>query len=77
MGKKRRKKIPETFRAYAKHKNELTIINDIIFKGTFIVISHTLRKEVINKVHYSNLGVQKCKILVRESIFLPGMDNQI
>lgn len=52
-------------------------MNDLIFRGNALVIPHALRNEMINRVHYNHLGVNKCLKLAQESIFWPTMNNEI
>ena len=35
---------------------ELTVVDDIVFKGNKIVIPMTLRKEMLQKIHNGHLG---------------------
>lgn len=36
-----------------------------------------MRKEMLNKLHYNHMGIEKTKLRAREIIFWPGMTTQI
>lgn len=52
-------------------------MDNLIFKGNSLVVPKTLRNEMLNRIHYSHLGINKCIKLAEESLFWPGMKNQI
>lgn len=68
---KNHKKLKDYIRPYAKYKEELTICNDLIFKGSSLLIPYKLRKEMLNKIHYTHLGVKKCLSLAKQLFFGP------
>lgn len=53
------KKLKDNVKPYAKYKGELTVHEDLIFKGCSLVIPYKLRKEILNKIHYNHLGIKK------------------
>lgn len=64
-------------RPYMRYKSELTFEQGIIYKGNSCVIPVTLRKLVLEKIHYSHLGYNKCVKLAQESVFWPTIKNEI
>lgn len=62
---------------YYNHKHELFIINNLIFKNNRLVIPQQMRREFLKRIHYNHLGMDKCKNRARESIFWPGLSNDI
>ncbi|XP_046736586.1 uncharacterized protein K02A2.6-like [Diprion similis] len=62
---------------HGKLKNELVVADDLIFRGQSVVIPRSMRGEMLNRVHYSHLGINKCLKVAQDSIFWPGMSNQI
>lgn len=70
-------KIPNVLRPYHTFADELCVINGLIFKGDRIVVPRKLRKDLLNKIHYCHLGVEKCKNRAREIVYWPGMNQQI
>lgn len=57
--------------------HDLHIVNDIIFKGNRIVIPKPLRKGILQQIHHGHLGEVKCKARARESVYWPGINNDI
>ena len=72
-----RKECPVAILEYCNHRDELTVLEDIIMKGDRIVIPKPLQKDMLHRVHYSHLGIEKCKQLARDIIFWPGMCSEI
>ncbi|KAF2890602.1 hypothetical protein ILUMI_15571, partial [Ignelater luminosus] len=64
-------------RPYSRYKGELTIENGMIYRNNSCVIPSTLRKTVLEKIHYSHLGYNKCVKLAQESVFWPTIKNEI
>ncbi|XP_060084642.1 uncharacterized protein K02A2.6-like [Ylistrum balloti] len=62
---------------YWNFRNELTVINGLVFKGTRLVIPAKLRKEMLTKIHHGHLGREKCKKRARELLFWPNMNAEI
>ncbi|UYV72007.1 K02A2.6-like [Cordylochernes scorpioides] len=46
-------------------------------KGCTVVVPSSLRKTMLQIIHEDPLGMDKCKIRVRKSIFWPGINKQI
>lgn len=69
--------IPDNIKPYFKYADELNIINGLIFKGTRLIVPQTLRKDLLSKIHYCHLGIEKCKNRAREIVFWPFMNRDI
>lgn len=72
-----RKNLPDVLKLYQTFVEELCVIDGLIFKGDRIVVLRKLRKELLKKIHYCHLGVEKCKNRAREIVYWPGMNQQI
>ncbi|XP_055388168.1 uncharacterized protein K02A2.6-like [Condylostylus longicornis] len=57
--------------------NELTIVDNLIYKCNSLVIPTSLRKDILSRVHEGHLGIARCKNLARNSVFWPSMNNDI
>ncbi|KAJ8353520.1 hypothetical protein SKAU_G00210870 [Synaphobranchus kaupii] len=42
-------------------RSELTVVEDIVYKGSKVVIPKSLRKEMLKKIQDGHLGIEKCK----------------
>ena len=56
---------------------DLVIEDGLILKGDRIIIAKTLRSQAFEDIHTSHQGESKCLLLVRESVFWPGITNDI
>jgi hypothetical protein len=58
-------------------RDELTEINGLILKGNQIVIPKALRQEMLNRLHYVHLGLEKTMLKAKEYIYWPLMQSQL
>ena len=70
-------KCPEIIRSYFPYRDELTVYNRLVLKGSCIVIPAILRKDLLTVVHESHLGICKTLDHVRTCIFWPNITNDI
>ena len=63
--------------AYASFKDELCVINGIIFKGSRIVVPVSMRKEMLCRIHEGHLGQDKQKSMTRSILYCPNMNVHI
>ena len=73
----RRKDTPFEVRQYWDSKDQLTILDGIIYKGSHIVIPPSLRVDMLKLIHKSHLGMTKCKQRGREVMYWPTMNSDI
>lgn len=62
---------------YRALEGELTVVDGILFKGTKVVIPHSMRKIILERIHDGHLGINKCKASARELVFWPGINEDI
>ena len=62
---------------YWNFRDELTVIDGIIFKGTKIFIPEALRAMMLDKLHIDHLGEEKTQQRARGIFFWPGMTSDI
>ena len=55
----------------------LVIENGLVLKGDRIVIPQSLKKEVLEAINTGHQGKTKCLLLARESVFWPGITNDV
>ena len=51
--------------------------NGLVTKGARLMIPSTLRSKVLEQIHKGHLGIEKCMLKVRDSVFWPGISNDI
>ena len=62
---------------YWNHRDELSVVNDLVFKGKKLVIPPSLRKSMLDTVHSGHMGVEKCQKRARDIMFWPKMSGEI
>ena len=72
-----RKNCPVEIVPYWNFRDELVVMNDLIFKGSRVVIPYQLRSLMLKKIHEGHLGREKCKRRARQVLFWPGMNTDI
>lgn len=70
-------KIKNEVKPYWNYKENLTEAYGIIWKDQRIVIPKKLRKEILNNLHIGHMGIEKCKLRARDSVFWPGLNNDL
>ncbi len=59
------------------YRDELSVIDGVVFKSSRVVIPAVLRAVMLEKIHAGHLGQEKCKQRAREVLFWPGMNGDI
>lgn len=74
-----KKYITEGFQKHSKFqqfKDELTVNNSLIMKGSRIFIPKVMRKIILTKIHEGHMGIVKCR-RCKESVWWPGLSTEI
>lgn len=53
------------------------MVDDIVMKGSKLVIPSSLRKLMLQKIHEGHLGEVKCKRRAREVMYWPRINQDI
>ena len=51
--------------------------NGVVLRGKRIVISPSMRKEMLERIHQGHMGIEKSKRQARDTLYWPGMNSQI
>ena len=62
---------------YWNFRNELCICDGHLLKGDRLITPYALRPEMVDKIHSSHLGMEKCLNRARDCLFWPGITEQI
>ena len=71
------KDVPSVIQSYWKFREELPIEDGIILKGTRIVTPAEEWEAVLSFIHEGHLGLNKCKLHAKETVYWPGLNAQI
>uniref|UniRef100_A0A8C6K5V8 Gypsy retrotransposon integrase-like protein 1 n=1 Tax=Nothobranchius furzeri TaxID=105023 RepID=A0A8C6K5V8_NOTFU len=72
-----RRQCPLSIQEYWNHRHEIAEAGGIMLKGEKIIIPHSLRAEMIDRIHTGHMGTEKSKNRARDILFWPGMGKQI
>ena len=70
-------RVPPCIRAYYDFRDELTIQDQLVFKGPRIVIPAVLRKEMMSMIHASHIGIEGSIRMARDSLYWPRMNADL
>lgn len=62
---------------YWSYREELFVVDNVIFKGNLVLIPKSLREEMLALVHEGHLGIDRCKRRAREVMFWPGITSDV
>lgn len=62
---------------YFTFREELYEFNELLFKNNCLIVPTSLRPEMLKKIHFNHMGIEKCKLRARECLYWPGMSNDI
>ena len=71
------KQVSPVLQPYLMFREELTVEDGLILKGTRIVIPDKNCEAILKFIHEGHLGLNKCKLLAKETVYWPGLDDQI
>ena len=70
-------KLDKKLRPYWTMQTEFTVHDNLLFKGTRIVIPHSLQNEILKCVHDGHQGIVKCRQRARLSVWWLGLSSQL
>ena len=73
----RREAVPSEIRVFYSYRDELTVQNEILFRGNRVIVPAVMRPEVLKKIHASHIGIEGCLPRAREILYWPGMTAAI
>lgn len=68
---------PTAILEYWNHRDELSQMGGVVFKGEKIVIPMQLREEMLKRIYAGHMGIEKSKQRARDIVFWPSMSKQI
>ena len=71
------REVPSEMQPYWIFREELTIEDDIVLKGTQIVIPHKKWEATLELIHEGHLGLGKCKLWAKDTVHWSGLNDQL
>ncbi len=69
--------IAESLYPYFDVRDELTLQDNLIFKGQQLVIPAAMRREMMSRAHASHIGIEGCIRRARETMYWPRMSSEL
>lgn len=67
----------DSLKPFWKARYELVVNDGIVFKGNQIVVPKTMRSDIIDRLHYNHLGIEKTCLRAKEHVFWPFMIKEL
>ena len=71
------KQVPPELQPFWTVREELTVEDGLILKGTRILISNKQCKAILKLLHIGHLGLNKCKLRAKKTVYWPGLNYQL
>ena len=71
------KQVPPELQPYWTFREELTIEDDLMLKGTRIVIPSKEHQAILKQIHKGHLGLNKCKLRAKETVYWPRLNTEL
>ncbi|XP_063389640.1 uncharacterized protein K02A2.6-like [Cydia fagiglandana] len=72
-----KKEIDPIVSPYWNIRDEIHVINNLVFKGQSVVIPMSLRSEMLSILHEGHLGIEKTKGQARGTVYWPNINSDI
>ena len=69
--------IPTNIQPFWEVRSELTVCNDLLLRGSHIVVPVSLQEQTLCKIHHGHQGMQKCRARANGVVWWPRMSEQI
>ena len=69
--------IPSAIRPYWMERANLTVVQNVLLKGSRIVIPSAMRLDVLDRLHEAHMGINKCRERAKQAVWWPGLSKQI
>ena len=69
--------MPPELSTYYSIRSEITVANDILFKGERIICPMIIWEDMRERFHEGHLGQEKCKAGARQVVFWPGINAEV
>ena len=68
--------VPNVLQPYWTFREEFMVEGGIVLKGTQIVILTKKFEAILKSIHEGHLGVNKCKLRAKDTVYWPGLNDQ-
>ena len=72
-----RKALRPILSPYWNVRDKLSEANSLLFQGRLLLIPKAMQNSILEMIHESHLGIEKCKARARAIVYWPGMSRNI
>ena len=69
------REVPSEIQPYWTFREELTVEDGLILKGTWIVVPHKKHQATLQLMHEGHLDLGKCKLRAKDIVYWPGLND--
>ena len=69
--------VPDGVHPYFDFRDQMTIQDELVFKGPVVVVPAAVRVEMMAKWHATHIGIEGCLCRARESMYWPRMSSDL
>ena len=73
----KRDECPQNLKSYWNYRDELSVLDGLILKGTRIIIPSECRDDVLEKLHEGHFGIDHTKLRARDSMYWLQINQDI
>ena len=71
------RQLPQELHPYWKYWEDLSVEDIFATRGSRLLIHSTLQRKALEQIHEGHQGKEKCMLKARESVFWPGISDDI
>ena len=68
---------PADLHPFWNFRDELSVENQLLFRGDRVVIPYTLQLKILKHLHTGHMGTEKMQLRARSSVFWPRLTNDV
>ena len=70
-------KVPEHLMKFKREEGNFSVRNGLLIMNNRIVVPESQKEEVINKLHQSHQGINKCRRMAQNAVWWPGLSSEL
>ena len=71
------KELPTSIRSYWAFRDELSVEDGILLKGTRVIIPESMQSFILDRLHYGHLGIEKTRLRAKDSVYWININRDI
>ncbi|XP_008179138.1 uncharacterized protein K02A2.6-like [Acyrthosiphon pisum] len=73
----KREQLNEETKKYWECKELITVHDGVLYKSNRIIVPESLKSEMLKRIHFNHMGIEKCKYRARSCLYWVGMNKDI